>query len=142
VVPQGSAGPGDSVDAFVAGSLNPSAAPSTLAGAAAFVSFRASPLVVKTVAVVVGFPKSWFCFPREEAWWPFVKFWWPLPPRPPPCPPRPRPPLKPPRPPRGLKPPRAGDAVGVRLSVAVVGAFLSLLCFTSPHCSACPERSR
>ena len=58
VVPQGSAVPGVSVDAFVAGSLNPSAAPSTLAGVPAFVSFRVSPLVVKAVAVIVGFPKS------------------------------------------------------------------------------------
>ena len=73
MVAQRSAAPGVSGGAFVVGSLNPSAVPSTLAGAAAFVSVRASPLVVKTVGVVVGFPKSWFCFPREEAWWPFVK---------------------------------------------------------------------
>lgn len=66
VVAQGSAVPGVSVGAFVAGSLNPSATPSTLVGAApstlagvpAFVSFRVSPLVVKAVAVIVGFPKS------------------------------------------------------------------------------------
>ena len=60
MVPKGSAVPGVSIDAFVAGSLNPSAVPSTLAGAAAFVSFRVSPLVVKAVAGagVVGFPKS------------------------------------------------------------------------------------
>lgn len=60
MVPKGSAVPGISVDAFVAGSLNPSAVPSTLSGAAAFVSFRVSPLVVKAVAgaSVVGFPKS------------------------------------------------------------------------------------
>ncbi len=59
-MPQGSAVPGVSVGAFVAGSLNPSAAPSTLVGAApstlagvpAFVSFRVSPLVVKG-----GFPE-------------------------------------------------------------------------------------
>lgn len=61
VVPHGSVVPGVSVDVFEVGWvgwLNPSAVPSALAGAETFVSFSASPLVVRTIAVVECFPES------------------------------------------------------------------------------------
>lgn len=61
VVPHGSAVPGVSVDVFEVGWvgwLNPSATPSTLTGATTFVSLGASPLVVRTVAVVECLPES------------------------------------------------------------------------------------